>query len=203
MSMQNELNHIVKETIAPLFKKNGFKKKGKNFAKIFPDFAWTVNIQSSKWNTKNEVEFLFNTGIYCDKVYTTLSEMKSPIFPLEVNSMLRLRISDIKNIRENWYKISDKTDIEEIKKQVESDIVNVIIPYFEQYQNIEDIINVIELKEELGRFEPRHHLTLLYHYYGYPEKAQKRMKEVYLTSKFDSQKEYIKELSQKIGINVN
>ncbi|WP_175403507.1 MULTISPECIES: DUF4304 domain-containing protein [Bacillaceae] len=201
--MQNELNQIVKETIAPLFKENGFKKKGKNFAKIFPDFAWTVNIQSSKWNTKNEVEFLFNTGIYCDKVYTTLSEMKSPIFPLELYSMLRLRISDIKNIRENWYKISDNTDIEEIKKQVESDIVNVIIPYFEQYKTVEDIINFIEIMEEQGEWECPHHLTLLYHYYGYPEKAQKRMKEVYLTSKFDTQKEYIKELSTKIGINVN
>ncbi|MFB7142840.1 DUF4304 domain-containing protein [Gottfriedia sp. NPDC056225] len=182
MSKQNELNELIKETIAPLFKAKGFKKKGKNFAKLFPDFAWTVNIQSSKWNTKNEVEFLFNTGIYCDKVYTTLDGLKSPIFPLELYSMLRLRISDIKNIRENWYKISDKTDIEEIKKQVESDIVNVIFPYFEQYQNVEDIINVLETMDEQGEFECPHHLILLYHYYGYPEKAQKRMEVVYLTS---------------------
>ncbi|MEE6449107.1 hypothetical protein RAH41_00885 [Gottfriedia acidiceleris] len=41
MSMQNELNQLIKESIsiAPLFKAKGFKKKGKNFAKIFSDFA--------------------------------------------------------------------------------------------------------------------------------------------------------------------
>lgn len=48
MSMQNVLNQVIKETIAPLFKIEGYKKQGNNFAHVRSKFSVTVNIQSSK-----------------------------------------------------------------------------------------------------------------------------------------------------------
>jgi len=76
-----------------LLKAEGFKKKNKNFAKVLPDIAWTLNIQSSKWNTKDEVEFTINTGIYTDALFGPFYDAEIPQFPSEINSMLRLRIA--------------------------------------------------------------------------------------------------------------
>ncbi|NQX65651.1 DUF4304 domain-containing protein [Paenibacillus alba] len=95
MKMQDVLKQIVKETIAPLFKVEGFKKQGNNFAYVCSDFSATVNIQSSKWNTEDEVEFFFNTGIYIDKLFGTVHLYPKPSFPMEIDSVLRIRGTEL------------------------------------------------------------------------------------------------------------
>lgn len=42
--------------------------------------SWTVNIQLNKWNTKNQVEFTVNTGIFCEKVSAILNGELSTTF---------------------------------------------------------------------------------------------------------------------------
>ncbi|GGI11590.1 MULTISPECIES: DUF4304 domain-containing protein [Gottfriedia] len=201
--MQNELKQIIKEIIAPLFKQNGFKKKANNFAKIFPEFAWTVNIQSSKWNSEDEVEFTINTGIYNEKLFRAINEWEPSNFPMEVESVLRIRINELKNSSQNWYKLSKATNLDEVKKQVEKDIQNVILPYFEQFKTIEDVIRGLENKEELGLYENPHYLTILYEIYGEHDRAQRRINEVYAKTKDHLQKEFIIELANRLGLNVN
>lgn len=74
--------------------------------------------------------------------------------------MLRLQISDIKNIRENWYKISDKTDIEEIKKQVESDIVKGTLYCWEIGKKKHEMIGKIDgIIRGLGNGESNHFIS--------------------------------------------
>jgi len=201
--MQNDLKQIIKEIIAPLFKKYGFKKKANNFAKIFPEFAWTVNIQSSKWNSDDEVEFTINTGIYNEKLFRVLNEWEPPNFPIEAESILRLRINQIKNSSENWYKLSKSISVDEVKKQVENDLLNVILPYFDQFKTMEDVIKELEKKEIQGLYENTHYLTILYETYGEHDKAQRRIIEEYAKTKDDSQKEFIIELAERLGLNVN
>ncbi|WP_339310198.1 DUF4304 domain-containing protein [Paenibacillus sp. FSL M7-0896] len=67
--MQRVLKDVVKDTIAPLFKGEGFMRRGNNFARILLNFSVTANIQASKWNTQDEVEFCFNTGIYMEELF--------------------------------------------------------------------------------------------------------------------------------------
>lgn len=57
MKIQEVFNQIVKVTIAVSLKKYGFKKKGNSFARTFPRYSWMINVQSSSWNTSDEVEF--------------------------------------------------------------------------------------------------------------------------------------------------
>ncbi|MGE8204689.1 DUF4304 domain-containing protein [Heyndrickxia sp. NPDC080065] len=200
MNMQELLKQIIKEDIAPLFKAKGFKKKGKNFAKIFPDFAWTVNLQSSKWNTKEEVEFTFNTGIFTDKLFGTFYLEKPPQFPTEVYSVLRLRINELKNEPDNWYKISISTNLDEVKRKIQNDIQNVIFQHLEKLQTIEDVIKEMVRKEELGFYECPHFLTILYKNSGFIDESQNRINKVYAESKLDSQKEFIKELAERLEL---
>ncbi|WP_108672574.1 DUF4304 domain-containing protein [Peribacillus acanthi] len=202
MSMQNVLKQIIKDIITPLFKKNGFKKSGNNFAKVFADFTWTVNIQLSRHNSQGEVEFTINTGIYSDKLFGTLNEWNPPSFPTEKESVLRARINEIKGESDNWYKLNSHSDVEKLKEQLQSDIVTVLLPYFEQFQTMNDIIKELEFREEQGIFENPHHITILYRFFGSMDKAQNRIKKVYLEQELNSQKEFTKELAGRLGLTI-
>lgn len=96
MDLKHEFKLIMKDTIAPLFKEHGFKKRGSNFAKYLPDFAWTVSVQSYRGNTVEVVEFTINTGIYTEKLFGTFYNFKAPVFPSEGNAVIRMSVNELK-----------------------------------------------------------------------------------------------------------
>lgn len=206
VKMQDVLKQIVKETVSPLLKRYSFKKKGNNFARTLPDLSWTLNVQSSRWNTSEEVEFTMNTGIFTDKLFGTYYQFEPPVFPSEVDSVLRLRISELKKTLYDqgdvWYKLTPSTDLEKLKKKIEQDIEEVVIPHFQQFQTIKDVIQGLENREEQGFYECPHFLTILYNAYGYKETANKRMKKVYSECELKEQKEFTKELAESLGLEV-
>ncbi|MFC5530331.1 DUF4304 domain-containing protein [Cohnella yongneupensis] len=201
MSMQNVLKQVVKETIAPLFKVEGYKKQGNNFAYMCSDFSATVNIQSSKWNTEDEVEFFFNTGIYIEELFLSVYQYPKPPFPMEVNSVLRIRGTELTN-NESWYRLTADTDVEQLKRMITKDVTEYLLPHFRQFESIKDVIKVMELREKDGIYENPHYLTVLYCSVGEMEKAQERMARVYSQLKLDSQKEFARGLANRIGLRI-
>ncbi|MEW9674403.1 hypothetical protein [Ammoniphilus sp. 3BR4] len=107
----------------------------------------------------------------------------------------------MKGIPDEWYKLTLSTDIGGVKRQIQSDIENVIFPYFEQFRTIEDVIKEMKRLEEQSSHDCPHFLTILYHAYGYEDAAEERMNKLYaeLTG---SQKEFTKELAERLRINL-
>lgn len=204
MKMQDVLKQLVKETMAPLLKSHGFNKKGNHFARMFSEFSWTLNVQSSKWNTNDDVEFTINTGLFINKLYGTYYLYDPPAFPTEVESVLRRRVSELKSESEEyediWYKLTLATDLNDLKERIKKDIEDVILPHFQQFQSIKDIIQRLEKSEEVGYFEPAYVLAILYKENGDIEAAQKRMKNVYIECETEDQREYAKELAERLGL---
>ena len=62
------IDSIVRERLAPLLKKNGFKKKARNFYQEFPDRVEVINVQASQWNEGNEGKFTINVGVYYPEI---------------------------------------------------------------------------------------------------------------------------------------
>ncbi len=203
MVMQEVFKQLIKNEIAPLFKEDGFKKKGNNFAKLFSDFAWTVNIQSSKWNTKEEVEFTINTGIFTDKLYGIGYRKEPPKFPTEINSVLRHRISELKNEQHYWYKINLSSDLEKVKDEVRSDIENFIFPYFKKFQTIEDVMQEMKREEAEDFYGSDFDLTILYQVYGFNKEAQERMMKAYNHYDYIQDREYIRDLADELNLSID
>ncbi|MGO4501047.1 DUF4304 domain-containing protein [Paenibacillus sp. 2RAB27] len=201
MAMQNVLKQVVKETIAPLLKEEGFKKQGNNFAQVFSDFSTTVNIQSSKWNTQDEVEFFFNTGIYIEELFGTVHLYPKPTFPMEINSVLRIRGTELTKT-DSWYKLTIDTNVEQLKRMIIKDIAEYILPHLRQFESIYDVIRVMELREKDGIYQSPHHLTVIYCSIGEMEKAQERMSRVFNELKLDSQKGFARGLADRLGLHV-
>jgi len=201
--MQEVFKQLIKNEIAPLFKENSFKKNGNNFARTFSDFAWTVNIQSSKWNTKEEVEFTINTGIFMDKLYGIGYREVPSKFPTEIQSVLRHRISKLKNEQDYWYKINLSSDIEKVKHEVKSDIENLIFPYFKKFQTIEDVMQEMKREEEEYFYGSDFDLTILYQVYGNNKEAQERMMKAYNHYDYIQNWEYIRDLADELNLSID
>ena len=63
-SANQRFSNVVKEGLDHILKENGFKKKGLNFFKLVGDVGQAVQIQKNKWNSKEEVKFTINLGIF-------------------------------------------------------------------------------------------------------------------------------------------
>ncbi|MEK3878324.1 DUF4304 domain-containing protein [Paenibacillus sp. FSL M7-0420] len=185
--MQEVLKDVVKETIVPLFKGEGFMRRGNNFARISPNFSVTANIQASKWNAQDEVEFCFNTGIYMEELFGTVYLYPKPAFPTVVSSVLQIRGTELTN-NDNWYILTPVSNIEELKRRITKDISDYIFALLRQFEEIQDVIRVMVLREKAGIYENPHHLTALYRLTGDMEQAQARMTRVYNELKLESQK---------------
>lgn len=147
----------------------------------------TANIQSSRWNTQYEVEFCFNTGIYMEELFGTVYLYPKPAFPTVVSSVLQIRGTELTK-NGNWYKLTPDSSVEELKRRITKDISEYILPHLQQFEKVEDVIRVLELREKAGIYENPHHLPVLYYLIGEMEQAQARMTKVFNELELDSQK---------------
>ncbi|WP_340024167.1 DUF4304 domain-containing protein [Paenibacillus sp. FSL K6-1096] len=161
----------------------------------------TANIQSSKWNMQNGVEFCFNTAIYMEELFGTVYLYPKPAFPTVVSSVLQIRGTELTN-NDNWYKLTPDSNIEELKQRITKDISDFIFPHLRQFQEVKNVIRVMELREKAGIYENPHHLTALYCLTGDMEQAQARMTKVYNELKLESQKEFTAGLALWLGLEV-
>lgn len=176
-------------------------RRGNNFARITPNFSVTANIQASKWNTQDEIEFCFNTGIYMEELFGKVFLYPKPAFPTVVSSVLQIRGTELTN-NDNWYKLTPDPSVEEHKRRITKDISEYILPHLQQFEKVKDVIRVMELREKAGTYENPHHLTALYRLTGDMEQAQARMTRVYNELQLESQKEFSAGLALRLGLEV-
>ncbi|MBH0161862.1 DUF4304 domain-containing protein [Fictibacillus sp. 26RED30] len=207
VKMQDVFKQILKETIAPLLKMHGFKKKGNNFVRTFLGFSWTINVQSSSWNTSEDVAFTINIGISVESLYGTYYQDEPSKFPLKVDSVMRLRISDLKSTsdqhEEIWYKLTPVTILDDLTEQIKQDIEKIIIPYFQQFQSLQDVIQGLEKREVQGYYENPHVLAVLYYKCGDKEAAKERLKNVYAECETDEERADTKNFAKRLGYEVS
>lgn len=68
------------------------------------------------------------------------------------------------------------------------------------WEEVEDVIRLIELREKAGIYEKPHHLTALYCLIDDMDHAQACMTKVYNELKLDSQKEFTAGLALRLGL---
>lgn len=208
MTMQEALKLLIKETIAPLLKEKGFKKQGTHFVKYGPDFAWTMHIQSSKWNTREHVSFRFSIGIYSEQVYRTYYMEEPPSFPKDIHSFFRTCLSTLHEGKSDsgWYTLNKQTDVVLLKKTIHKALVDGLFVYIQKILTVEDVMCEIEkIEKEKGLYGyggSPNNLTILYSIHGYHDQAQKRMIEVYAENQVDSFKKLTKEIADQLELKV-
>jgi len=133
--MGERINLIVKNSIAPIMKINGYKKSGLTFLKHTEKFIFLINFQQSSGNSSESERFYINCGIYSAEFAETIGEQ--PLSnPKEYDCHVRYRYERITNSAKEYFELDDTTDLQKVAEEVIKEIEKVIV-FFNSITEIE------------------------------------------------------------------
>lgn len=166
--MKEKFNQLLKDTIKPFLKENGFIKKGMNFYRKKDEMIYLINFQNSQGNTFEQTKFYINCGVHSTKIDTIIGKLELPE-PKEYECYFRNRISSINKLNDDGYLINEDTDLPNLSLTIITDL-EATISMFIKIKTTNDLTdlmitkngldNYIELFEYLIQTENKEDLTL-------------------------------------------
>ncbi len=149
---QEKFDRIIKESFIEILKPLGFKKKANNFYLPLEKIGHIINIQKSRYSTKDDIRFTINVGIFSPEYWLACFNYHNkdvPAYPTEPECMIKERISCMRGLPDIWYNITTTTDIEELIAEMKYNISSFILPFFEKLNTVQKLINELEASETL------------------------------------------------------
>jgi hypothetical protein len=166
------IDQIVNAHIAPLLRKEGFKKTGRTWVCEFDDYSFVINAQASRWNGKETgASFTINCGVYVPSIYEQLYGMQKPKSPKYYDCVLSRTVRHNKN-GQIWWVIYDNTDVTKLGSEVETKIIEQCIGWFKSINSLTDLIGTTQTNTEKGSSWGIFADALLYAKLGNREGAQ-------------------------------
>ena len=200
---QIKLDTIVKEGFTPLLKPLSFKKKALNYYRRLAEVGHIINIQKSSYGDRDNIRFRINIGIFEPKFWLGYYDFKHtgqvPDYPTEPVCLIRKTINDLRGRKDLWYEIHNYTDEQKLIKEIQEDIQQYILPFFDQLDSVEKIFSALEKDPYLldMPFAP----LIFYGEYGKAEKAQAVYNEL-LKDVNPLAERTLKGYAKKYGLNI-
>ena len=134
--IQIKFDTIIKEGFTPLLKPLSFKKKALNYYRQLSEVGHIINIQKSIYSHRNHIRFRINTGIFEPKFWSVSHTGQVPDYPTEPVCLIRKTINDLRGRKDLWYEIHNYTDEQKLIKEIQEDIQQYILPFFDQLDSV-------------------------------------------------------------------
>lgn len=206
VELQKNLDEIIKDTITPILKAKKFKKNARNYYCPREHYGICLNIQSSIYNSSEEIRFTFNIGIFIPPSYVLFYGQPALIFPKECDCLVRKRIGDLIAGKDKWYSITKYSDMEIIRKEIQSDLHNYAVPFIEDQGTISDVVEreIFKLRKNpnCGYGAYRLQVAAAAIKMGYIEDGVKIIKHIYATSENDAFNDRARDIAGKLGVEI-
>ena len=93
-----------------------------------------------------------------------------PDYPTEPICLIRKTTNDLRGRKDLWYEVNDTTDEQKLIREVQEDIQNYILPFFDQLDSVEKILSALEKDSNL--LGVTFDLLIFYVEHGQKEKTQ-------------------------------
>jgi hypothetical protein len=146
---EQKFDAIIKDCFLKPLKPLGFKKKGNNFYRQLAELGQIINVQKSQFNSKENITFTINTGLFIPEywlIYYNYHDGNIPDYPTEPVCAIRQRIGKLKYNIDKWFDIDRNTNISELEKEMNDNVMNYILPYFERSKTKNDVIQLLQDK---------------------------------------------------------
>jgi len=143
------IESMVTEFIAPLLKKNGFKKKKQIWNRERNNFIDVIEIEELHGSTNDNERFVINIGIFVPSFFKTVWENEYRDFAQDVDALLRLRLEDFcsdffsEKLNKSWIDLNTD-DISNIGTELAKLFEREILPYLDRindYKALEKYFN--------------------------------------------------------------
>lgn len=148
---QEKFDRIIKESFIEILKPLGFKKKANNFYLPLEKIGHIINIQKSRYCTKDDIRFTINVGIFSPEYWLACFNYNNkdvPAFPTEPECLIRIRIGCMRGLNDTWYTVTTTTDADELVAEMKYNISGFILPFLEKLNSEQKLINELETSEQ-------------------------------------------------------
>ena len=160
------LNDIVGETIQPLLKPLGFKKKGLQWNRDRGDFVDVLTVQEAKHSTHEKQVFTLNLGVAVKSFHKAVWQKSLSSSVSEADCPVRLRLGDLiqgkpfGDANDQWWEIEESTQSAKlIGKQIADALKDMGIPFLKRFDTFGAVAD--HLKKVKG-WQAKNPLTLIY-----------------------------------------
>lgn len=175
---------MLTESITPLFKEKGYKKKNNVFVREYPEVVQIVHLAASSWNLPDYYDFSIDFALF-SKPYFALMQYELP--KSWFNSTLYKPIlgGNIQHLKSPGgyipnYHIVSETNINKVAEALRSDLVDYILPYIDPLRSTDALIKAIEVakgQDIFGSLPNIHDEIILYFSLDHKEIAQEKLSE--------------------------
>jgi len=142
---------LIKCTVAPYLKNDGFKKASLNFHKTHGDLYYVINFQCDTRNSYGQHRFYVNCGIHSYALDKILGQVRSKP-PKYFECFFHARIEQITGSSNQWYDLNSGTDMEDVTICVMSDIQK-LIKYLNTIDTTESLVEILLTGYGLMQYE--------------------------------------------------
>ena len=167
---QIKFDTIIKEGFTPVLKPLSFKKKALNYYRRLAEVGHIINIQKSSYGDRDNIKFRVNLGVFEPRFWAGSHIGQLPDYPTEPVCLIRKTINDLRGRKDLWYEIHNYTDEQKLIKEIQEDIQQYILPFFDQLDSVEKILSALEKDSNLLGIT--FDLLIFYAEHGQKEKAQ-------------------------------
>jgi hypothetical protein len=143
MTAKEKQLDFIKVYLKPTLKQFFYKTAGQTWWKDKGDFFTLINLQNFSWNSKDAVDFCFNTGIVLKvEIKDTNDINKKPMTVyLREGFYLPAERKEHKYRNKTGYEITNQTDIGQFISELKIDFEQYILPYLENLNTLEDCLS--------------------------------------------------------------
>lgn len=140
------LTQILKRSVTPLLLKEGFTKRGLNYAKSLGEISWVINVQKSRWNTKNESQFTLNCGVHIPNVVSKYVNQPEPETPDIAHCCVSARYGLLTPpYLDKWWTLKDAdiglSDDSQIEEELKIALNATIFPFLQRFTTVDCVID--------------------------------------------------------------
>lgn len=201
---------MLSESITPLFKEKGYKKKNNVFVREYPEVVQIVHLAASSWNLPDYYDFSNDFALF-SKPYYALMQYELP--KSWFNSTLHRPIlgGNIQHLKAPRgytpdYHIVSETNMSKVAEALRSDLVNYIFPYIDPLRSTDSLIKAIEVAKEqdiFGSLPNIHDEIILYYSLDHKETAQTKLIEALSIEHGNPYyKPKLIEIAEKLGLDL-
>jgi hypothetical protein len=136
--MSTRFDELVRDAIAPLFKRHGFRKKGLSFGRRNADGWSIVQIQNFESSTRTAKRFAINVSVFSDRIHREVPRVGTLVvrpdsIPAEAACHLRRRLRELvpDGAAPDHYDVDEKTDIVELGTTLDGLLETHALPFLD------------------------------------------------------------------------
>ena len=146
------INDLIKEHVAPLLKRHGFKKKDMTWNKSVNGFTQVINFQVSTYSDDQEESFTINLGLFSPEVWKVCWQKEPPKFIKEDDCFPRIRASQLfgklsQESTDHWWRCSQGSNDNDLSNEVIALLEGKCIPFVDGLLTMQNISELYSSKD--------------------------------------------------------